>query len=216
MKKFLALFALGILLPCFSTMKAQSGIENRRADGPASETVWDGQAWSNGAPNAQTKAIFHADFSSNDSFHALSVEIDNRSKITFGGESVVDVVNDINSSTGSKLILTDHAQLLQRNPLSPSSVITLERQTALINKYDYTFFCSPVDGQKANLITDYTWIYSYDNSGNSGTYLPPRVDKYFTWDDTATPATTSDASIYLNGAWLQVPDSTYIIPQAEE
>ncbi|MBL0013568.1 MAG: hypothetical protein IPP30_07335 [Flavobacterium sp.] len=100
---------------------------------------------------------------------------------------------------------------MQKNPNSVNSAADFTRFTAPLQRFDYTYFCSPVSGQQLNLLTDYSNTI-YDHSGNpAGTYLPPLFDKYYTWDDAAAPV-FYDATILDSGAWLNIPETSLMNP----
>lgn len=120
------------------------------------------------------------------------------------------------AATG-RLSFGPEAQLLRKNHEARRAPIDFVRKTGYILKFDYTYFCSPVEDQVAKFITDSSVLPNlndyYDNPNGTpfGTFLYPRYDKYFIWDENATPVGT-DANVYTSGAWLNVPETSLMNP----
>lgn len=178
-------------------------------------TTWDGSNWTNGEPDENIKAIFAANFTSTNDIHALSIEVLDNVVVTVSDNTTLSVINDIIVDKTAKLKLEPIGQLLHKNPNSVNSTIDVVRLTGFIDRHAYTYFCSPVSGQALNLLTDYSvGVGNYNNFGNPndpGVYAPPLFDKYFTWDDSATPV-GYDATILAKGAWLNIPETTLMEP----
>ncbi|MFT3795404.1 T9SS type A sorting domain-containing protein [Flavobacterium sp.] len=171
-------------------------------------TTWDGSNWSNGIPDKETKAIFAADFTTDENLVVYDLEVRDGKKVTFNGDAVLRVTNNIVVAPTGNVSLRANAQLLQDNPNSVNSAITVQRTTRITEKFDYTYFCAPVDGQVMEDIGVDTGLYL--NPYPPG-YVGPLFDKYFYWDETATPAGT-DAAIYNTGRWQNVASSSTMDP----
>lgn len=121
-------------------------------------------------------------------------------------------MGDFKTANSSKVIFEEDAQFIQKNPNAltpPADYIT---KTAFILKFDYTYFSSPVAGQVINQIADplvLGGLNGYNNINGPGTitYLPPRFDKYWTWDQNA-PTVGTDFNVYSQGAWQNILETS--------
>lgn len=178
-------------------------------------TTWDGLHWSNGLPNPDVTALFAADYISSADLAAYNLRILPNIKVTISDNTTLRVWNDVDVAQTGKLTVASTAQFVQKNPDAVLSTIDFIRKTGFILKFDFTYFCSPVEGQIINGITDYGVSPNvnsfYNNNNNGGVYSPPLYDKYFTWDQNATPVGT-DSAIFSSGAWLNVAETTLMDP----
>ncbi len=153
-------FALFFLLFFgFNSIFAQ---ESGRQLQPVSSTTWNGSSWSNGLPNAQTKAIFAADFVSEQTLVAESIEVAPYAKVIFESGNNLIVTNDINVSPSGNLTFKANANLSQKNPnVVNSTLLTLTRETPPITKFDYVYWSSPVFGQNIGAVSPTTLFDKY-------------------------------------------------------
>lgn len=140
----------GIMLYCifffgFNFITAQESTKQQQT---FSSTTWNGSSWSNGMPNAQTKAIFAADFTSDQTIIAESITVTPNAKVTFTSGTDLIVTNEIDVSPLGNLTFEVNANLSQKNPnIVNTTLATFIRQTPLITKFDYVYWSSPVQGQ---------------------------------------------------------------------
>lgn len=193
------------LLINFKAILAQN-IRSQAASQTQPSTTWDGTSWSNGKPNKLTKAIFAYDYKATESITALDVEVLKGAKVTIEDNVSLNVLNILTVDPQGKLTLVENAQLLQKNPASPNSVIDVVRKTGFINRFDYTYFSSPVENQQLNLIGDPFFFPNYPNP-NGGAYLPPLYDKYYVFESNAASQGT-DVNLFNTGAWTNIPETT--------
>jgi hypothetical protein len=116
-----------------------------------SNTIWDGYDWSNGLPNSTTAVIFEGDYISSGDVNACSVAI-NGGDITFlSGHSLI-VQNEVDTSGGT-LTFENNASLVQvvdvaNTPgnynANNSGDIIYNRNTTPVNRFDYTYWSTPV------------------------------------------------------------------------
>ncbi len=107
--------------------------------------------------------------------------------VTVTNDAILRVQNDLTVAPSAQLKVEENGQLVHqnKNTASPNAVIVVNRKTAYIQKFDYTYFCSPVANQQLNMITDYLsfpYVTDYDNTGNGGNYALPRFDKYYNFN----------------------------------
>lgn len=158
------------------------------------------------SPNPTTKAIIAGNYTTTQNLVAQEMEILPMAKLTIANYTSLKVTNLVVAPT-AQLLLEDNAQLLNR---SPNVIITVKRTTRKVGSQDYTYFSSPVTGQKINEITDYTTLnyLLYNNTALTPTaYAPPRTDKFYYYDSAAT-VPTGYGAYYISGNWLNVPDPT--------
>lgn len=172
-------------------------------------TIWDGTSWSNGKPNKSTKVIFAADFKATENIVAFDFEVLAGAKVIIEDNVSLSVINNLKVDPLGKLTLIENAQLLQNNPTSPSAAIDVVRLTGFINKFDYTYFSSPVANQQLNLIGDSSQFPFYTNTNGPGGvgYLPPISDRYYVFESNL-PAQGTDTNIFNSGVWTSIPETT--------
>lgn len=115
-------------------------------------TDWNGTTWSNGAPNATTRATFSGNYSSTSNLQACSVEVLGGT-VVFNTGHTLTVQNDVKVSGGS-LTFEDKSSLVQVNTLDNMGVaftnsgnIIYKRTAMPMYKFDYTYWSSPVSPQ---------------------------------------------------------------------
>lgn len=188
------------------------GQKNRKTESIQSQntiTTWDGKSWDNGIPTHTTKAVFASDYVASENIHALEIEILPQVKVTFTENVILKVTNDVRVAKTGKLIFQENAQLVQKNPNATVASAVYTRKTRKIDKFDYTYFCSPVEGQVLNQIGDNSsnQFLSY----NPQPYLPPLFDKYYFFNQNATPDPFF-AGIYNAGNWENVAETNTMDP----
>ena len=121
-------------------------------------TTWNGSSWTNGTPDATTRAIFAGNYSSTADLQACAVEVLS-GVVTFNTNHTLTVQNDVKVSGGS-LIFEDKSSLVQINfldnnavPFSNIGSITYKRTTTPMFKFDYTYWSSPVSPQNLQSIS---------------------------------------------------------------
>ncbi len=164
-----------------------------------------------------SNVIFAANFESAENIDAFDLELLPNVKVTIAANTILQVANTLKVAKTANLTLLENAQLLHKsNPESPNAFISVVQKTGYIFKFDYTYFCSPVADQKLNLITDGSvsgGVDSYYNNINGPleTYLPPRPDQYYSFNDAAAPAGT-DGLIFNTGAWQNENQANFMNP----
>lgn len=169
-----------IWLFCLNIISVQAQ-EYRQAK---NSTSWNGQSWSNGLPTLDSKAIFKANFTTKENLLANEIDVKDGIQVTIDSTATLLVINDMKVAPTGKLTIKSQAQLIHKNPNSVNAVTNIERVTREVNKFDYTYFCSPVQGQVLNQIA---------NPANhvAPTYQPPLLDKYLRYF----------------GGWIYVPET---------
>jgi Secretion system C-terminal sorting domain len=137
-------------------------------------------------------------------------------RVTMSDNTSLTIIKLLKVAPTAHLTLLENAQLFQKNPESPNSLIEVVRKTGFLFKDDYTYFCSPVAGQQMNLITDPLVFngldFGYINVG--GAFSPPPSNKYFSWNQTATPLGT-DVYVYNTGKWVNETQTNLMDPSGK-
>ncbi len=189
-------------------MQAQENSKKESSNSQKATTTWDGKLWDNGKPTVITKAIFADDYIATDNITALEIEVLPEANVTFTENAILRVINDISIAKTGKLIFQENAQLVQKNPNANVASMTFKRKTRKIDKFDYTYFCTPVEGQILNQIADPT-APPYDNEG--GAYQPPLFDKYALFNQNATPDPFY-TNYFNSGNWQSVLENSTMTP----
>jgi uncharacterized delta-60 repeat protein len=109
-------------------------------------SVWDGTLWKNGLPSSEKTIIFNNNFLFLANVNACSCQIAADKTVTVPVGNSMSLVFDY---TGlGTLIIEDNASLCQvEDKVLNTGVIQLKRKTTPIDKFDYTYWSSPVLGQ---------------------------------------------------------------------
>ncbi|MGZ9734922.1 LamG-like jellyroll fold domain-containing protein [Flavobacterium sp. GNP002] len=115
------------------------------------DNTWNGSAWSTASTPSSTlkqRIIFMGNFNQDVDLVACSCLVSGSSAVTISENRTLFVTNDVEVAVGAVLTFENNASLVQEN-YSPSNVgnIVYKRRTTLINKFDYTYWSSPVFNQ---------------------------------------------------------------------
>ena len=133
-------------------------------------TTWDGSTWSNGAPNNSKLAIFDDVYSPSTDPTLVGTVLNACSiLVTATGDVSVDsgyTFNVLNSVTvddvgGGFLTFQNSSSLVQVNNVVNSGKITYFRTTTLMQRFDYTYYSSPVDPQTLFAVSPLTLFDKY-------------------------------------------------------
>ncbi|WP_412464518.1 T9SS sorting signal type C domain-containing protein [Flavobacterium mekongense] len=134
-------------------------------------TTWNGTAWSAGAPNANTAAIFNGNYVAAGNLSACSVTI-NSGAVSFGVGQTLTVTNDVKVLGGS-LTMGNESSLLQINNTTNTGNITYVRASAPVVRYDYSYWSTPVSPQTLGAASPSTsWDGFYSYSGTAWQWAP--------------------------------------------
>lgn len=134
-------------------------------------TTWNGTAWSAGAPNANTAAVFNGNYVATGNLSACSVTI-NSGAVSFGVGQTLTVINDVKVLGGS-LTMGNESSLLQVNNTTNTGNITYVRASAPVVRYDYSYWSTPVSPQTLSAASPSTsWDGFYSYSGTAWQWAP--------------------------------------------
>ncbi|KDN56603.1 hypothetical protein [Flavobacterium seoulense] len=137
-----------------------------------SETsIWNG-SWINGLPDANRGVVFEQDFSSTSDLVACSCQVINGANVVINGTNTLKITNAVAVVSGS-LTFENNSSLVQVNesPTINSGSIIYKRNTSPLNRYDFTYWSSPVADMTLGLPlvglspeTFYDKYFSYNNA----------------------------------------------------
>ena len=145
-------------------------------------TTWNGTAWNPGAPDSGTQAIFNGNYTSSSDLNACSVIVNSGAVLIKAGNSLI--VQNAVTVNGGSLTFESSASLVQVNNVTNavgvysggnSGNITYLRDSNPMNRYDYTYWSSPVYPQTLVAVSPLTLsdkYFAYTASSNSWTGLP--------------------------------------------
>ncbi|WP_445724217.1 T9SS sorting signal type C domain-containing protein [Flavobacterium sp.] len=123
----------------------------------AMTTTWDGVSWDKGEPNSNKNVVFTGNYNSTSNLSACSIQVANNAIVVINSNHNLTVENGIEVSSGSDLVFENNASLLQNNPTATNlGNITYKRNATPMIQYQYTYWGSPVLGQKLNLFSPLT------------------------------------------------------------
>lgn len=136
-------------------------------------TTWNGSAWSNLAPDANTKAIFNGNYSSIGNLTACSVQV-NSGNVVINSNHTLLVTNEVDVAGGT-LTFEDDSSLVQISEAVNSGFISYKRNTYPVKKFDYTYWSTPVFPQTLFALSPLTpsqLYYRYDQVINYWVGVP--------------------------------------------
>ncbi|MGV8994882.1 MAG: hypothetical protein ACOH1O_12340 [Flavobacterium sp.] len=148
-------------------------------------------AWSHGnAPLNGESAYFKSNFPINDDVNYCSVIIDNGAVVTVASGKTVTLSQNLNIATGSKMIFLNNSSLIQSDANAVNiGKIDYYRITPPVNRYDFTYYSSPVFGTTLGDVSPETLF-----------------DKYFEYDERQ-----SSPWVHRPSTWTMKPGVGYII-----
>lgn len=110
-------------------------------------TVWDGLAWNNGSPSSEKRIVFNGNYPVLNSVNACSCSVSSGISVGVPNGNTLGLVFDY-SGLGT-LILENNASLFQsEDQIKNTGLLLYKRKTTPIVKFDYTYWSSPVSGQR--------------------------------------------------------------------
>ncbi|MGL2965234.1 beta strand repeat-containing protein [Flavobacterium sp. XGLA_31] len=134
-------------------------------------TIWNGTAWSNGTPDALKAAVMTGNYTSNGTnITACSLTVNNNATVLFSTGDTVDLKGALTVATGSSVTFDSNANLIQHGTANTNSGnVTIKRESALLQRLDYTLWSSPVANQQLQAFSPQTLsnrFYTYNTATN--------------------------------------------------
>ncbi|MGV9003732.1 T9SS sorting signal type C domain-containing protein [Flavobacterium sp.] len=111
-------------------------------------TTWNGSAWSNLAPTSSVAAIISGDYTASSNLEACSLLVSNNATVIIPSTFNVILNGSITVQPGSSFKLENNANLLQTTTVANTGNITVQRNSSLLKRLDYTLWSSPVSGSQ--------------------------------------------------------------------
>jgi hypothetical protein len=130
-------------------------------------TTWNGNTWSNGLPNLETRVIINGNYNG-PSFSACSLKVNPGASLTIPSEQYVEV-NGIVINNGS-LTVEDKGTLIQIENVNNVGNITYKRTAEHVHRLDYIYWSSPVSNYNiANILgTSHRYFWNPVNPNGNG------------------------------------------------
>uniref|UniRef100_UPI00286B2E78 T9SS sorting signal type C domain-containing protein n=1 Tax=Flavobacterium sp. TaxID=239 RepID=UPI00286B2E78 len=167
---------------------------------PITTTTWYSTGWSNGEPNAAIEAIiefpFNAPFNGTITAKKLTINAPGTLTVVSGNLTVVNEL--INNVGATGVVFENNANLIQGAATTVNANfgdITVNRNSSLLKKLDYTLWSSPVANQNLLAFSSATILsrfYTYNTTTNLYNAVP-------------SPSTTDFAS--GKGYLIRMPDT---------
>lgn len=109
-------------------------------------TAWNGTTWSNGVPTPKFNIVFNGAYSSGSDLAGCSCQV-NFGEVVFNAGNTLTLTNGV-AVIGGLLVFENKSSLIQINDQAVNmGNIAYKRETTPIDKFDYTYWSSPVMGQ---------------------------------------------------------------------
>lgn len=140
---------------------------------PVTTTSWTGTSWSKGIPTLSDEAIINANYdtSIHGKIDACSLIINNATLIV-GNQNFVTIQNDLTVNPSGVMKILNQGSLVMINDsgiITYKGIIEVNKTTTPFEKYDYTYWSSPIVGP-ANIgaifptwRTDYAFAFHPEN-----------------------------------------------------
>lgn len=157
-----------------------------------SASTWDGFTWSPSAPTGNSSLSFTGSYTSSGNLSGCSCSVTGGS-VVFNGPDAMILTNGLTVTAPGTLRFNNTASLVQiEDTATNSGIITMERITPPIYRFDYTYWGTPV-----------TFASNFTLGGVGGLSPNTLSDKYFSWIPTIANG---------SGNWLSESAATVMNP----
>lgn len=118
-------------------------IERRCSD----YTTWNGEAWSNGAPDITKQAIVEGNLNVTGMLQACTLHINGNAVVVAQPGANITVANEIIVAVTASFTVKNNANVLQIDNVDNGGSVRVERNSSALKRLDYTLWSSPVTGQ---------------------------------------------------------------------
>ena len=131
--------------------------------------TWKDDAWDGDGidPTIDEKVIFESDYNIEKSVTACSCEVKSGASVTFNSGYYLKLRNELIVDPDGSLTFENNASLVQINHVENTGFISYKRITTPVNRYDFTYWSSPVVGMTLKQLspgTFYDKYFKYDNA----------------------------------------------------
>ncbi|MFA9193233.1 hypothetical protein AAGV33_02360 [Flavobacterium sp. FBOR7N2.3] len=128
------------------------------------DDAWDGDGTD---PTIDAKVIFESDYNIEKSVTACSCEVKSGAVVVFNSGYYLKLRNELIVDPDGLLTFENNASLVQINNVVNSGVISYKRITTPVNRYDFTYWSSPVIDMTLKQLSPGTFFdkyFKYDNA----------------------------------------------------
>lgn len=125
-----------------------------------SATTWDGLSWNNGNPTPSKTAIIDGfyDTGNDGSIDCCDLKINSGASLTVQTSDYCNVYSNITVDPSGILIVKSGGSLIPNNiSCIATGIVSVERRTPSMKRYDYTFWSSPVSTSIGNALLPAKW-----------------------------------------------------------
>ncbi len=163
----------------------------------ASNTTWNGTAWSNGIPDATKTAIFTGNYAQATQLTAASVEVNGTAIVTVPSGFNYTVSGAVTVAATASLTFENNANLIQSGTTNDNTGnITIKRDSNLLKRLDYTMWSSPFTGDQTLL----------NFSPLTSAATPVRFYTYNSTSNLYTAATVGNPFATATGYLIRMPN----------
>lgn len=120
-------------------------------------STWDGTAWSNGQPTSGVKAILDGDYNTGTQGDLLGCKCQINSGKTLIIAPATNAVIESDLQNNGSVLIENTGSLVQRNDFAVNlGNLVVKRNTSPMRLYDYTYWSSPVGGQRLTNLSPQT------------------------------------------------------------
>ena len=157
-----------------------------------SASTWDGISWSPSAPTGNSSLNFTGSYTSSGNLSGCSCSVTG-GNVVFNGPDALTITNGLTVTAPGTLKFNNTASLVQiEDAATNTGIITMERITPPIYRFDYTYWGTPV-----------TLASNFTLGGVGGLSPNTLSDKYFSWIPTIANG---------SGNWLSESATTVMDP----
>lgn len=136
----------------------------------ASETIWNGTAWSNGLPNENKNAVIIGALTMNTDLVAKDLKVTSTGAVTISSGTNFTVNGSLtNEGQAINFVVENGGNLIQLSDAANTGAITVKRNSNLMVRNDNTMWSSPVIGQSLRNFSNetlYNRFWTYNEATN--------------------------------------------------
>ncbi|MDR6845224.1 T9SS sorting signal type C domain-containing protein [Flavobacterium granuli] len=130
--------------------------------------TWNGAKWSKTnditPPTAGDIVVFDGNYSQTADIQGCSCQVNAGYTVTIPSGNIMTITNSV--STAGILIFENNSSLIQINNVANTGKIVYNRISAPMKNFDFTYWCSPVEGQVLNVLSPNTLSDKYQSYAN--------------------------------------------------
>ncbi|WP_163401418.1 LamG-like jellyroll fold domain-containing protein [Flavobacterium fluviatile] len=122
-------------------------------------STWNGSNWST-TPTINDNIVFAGNFSSTGDLSGCTCTVNSGVSVTVNSGHTFTITNAV-TTTGGTLTFENNASLVQTNDISNTGDIIYKRRSQPMQKYDFTYWSSPIANQVLNVLSPNTRFDKY-------------------------------------------------------